>query len=116
MVNKLQASPALGRKSLIIVTFDEGSESSDASCCGLSGGGGQVATVLISPQAKPGFQDSTPYTHYSLLKTILMSWKLPELGQAGSASEQAIFAPWLPGTSWLPKVESATAVARVPMP
>ncbi len=101
MVNKLQASPALGKKSLIIITFDEGSESSRASCCGLSGGGGQVATVLISPLAKRGFQDSTPYSHYSLLKTILMSWKLPELGQTGPATTQPMLAPWLAGTSML---------------
>ncbi len=112
MVNKLQASPALGTKSLIIITFDEGSDSSDASCCGLSGGGGQVATILISPLAKPGFQDSTPYTHYSVLKTILMSWKLPALGQAGSASEQAILAPWLPGVSWLQRSHPGIVAAR----
>jgi phosphatidylinositol-3-phosphatase len=101
MVNKLRASPALGSKSLIIVTFDEGAEGSDASCCGLGGkGGGQVATILISPLAKSGFQDTTPYSHYSLLKTILMAWKLPALGDTSPAATQPILAPWLPGTSW----------------
>ncbi len=101
MVNKLQTSPALGKKSLIIVTFDEGSESSTATCCGLSRTGGQVATFLISPLAKHAFQDPTPYSHYSLLKTILMAWKLPELGQAGPAPTQPIVAPWVAGTSWI---------------
>lgn len=99
MVSKLQASPALGPRSLIIVTFDEGSEESKASCCGQGSGGGRVATVLISPLARPGFQDNTPYSHYSLLKTILMAWKLPvTLGEAGPASTQAILAPWVTGS------------------
>ncbi len=95
MVSKLQASPALGQKYLIIVTFDEGSDSSQASCCGLGSGGGQVATILISPLAKHGFQDNTPYSHYSLLKTILAAWKLPDIGQTGPASTQPIIAPWV---------------------
>lgn len=118
MVTKLQASTALGKKSLIIITFDEGAESSDASCCGLGPrGGGQVATILISPQAKPGFEDNTPYSHYSLLKTILMAWKLPELGQTGPSSTQPILAPWLPGASSLevagePRSQVAHAVTR----
>ena len=98
MVSKLQASPALGHKYLIIITFDEGSDSSHASCCGLPRGGGQVATVLISPLARPGFQDNTPYSHYSLLKTILAAWKLPGLGETGPSSTQAITAPWAPGS------------------
>ncbi len=98
MVSKLQASPALGQKYLIIVTFDEGSDSSQASCCGLGSGGGQVATILISPLAKHGFQDNTPYSHYSLLKTILAAWKLPDIGQTGPASTQPIIAPWVTGS------------------
>src|SRR5512140_1318409 len=97
MVSKLQSSTALGQKSLIIITFDEGSEGSKASCCGLPSGGGQVATVLISPLAKAGFQDNTAYSHYSLLKTILMAFKLPGLGATGPAATQAIIAPWLAG-------------------
>jgi phosphatidylinositol-3-phosphatase len=97
MVSKLQASPALGQKYLIIVTFDEGSDSSNASCCGLGSGGGQVATILISPLARHGLQDNTAYSHYSLLKTILAAWKLPDLGQTGPSSTQPILAPWVPG-------------------
>ena len=42
--------------------------------------GGQVAGVLISPTAIPGFNDTTAYSHYSLLKTILTAWNLPNLG------------------------------------
>ena len=78
---------------LIILTWDEGD--SDASCCGLpEKAGGQIATVLISPQAKNGFEDDTPYTLYSLLKTIAEAWKLPNLGHAADASTELIVAPW----------------------
>lgn len=94
MVTKLQASPALGRNSLIFITFDEGSTSDTASCCGMGKGGGQVATVLISPIARPGFTDDTAYSHYSLLKTILTAWNLPDLGQTRLASVVPITAPW----------------------
>jgi len=84
MVAKLQASPALGKNSLIVVAFDEGSAQGS--------GGGQVAVLLISPTALPDLSDNTSYTHYSLLKTILAAWKLPELGQTAQA--QPISVPW----------------------
>jgi phospholipase C len=78
---------------LIILTWDEGQGSH--SCCGLpEDAGGRVATVLISPQAKSGFQDDTPYTHYSLLKTIENAWGLPYLGHAADANNVLITLPW----------------------
>ena len=94
MVKRLQATLDAGAESyLIAVTWDEGT--SDHSCCGLpKGAGGRVATVLISPQAKSGFRDATPYTHYSLLKTIETAWNLPLLGHAADGSNALITAPW----------------------
>lgn len=95
MVTQLQASPALGKNSLIIITFDEGNEKNTASCCGLgSKAGGRIATVLISPLAKPGFTDGTPISHYGLLKTILEAWTLPNLGHTALAESQPIVGPW----------------------
>ena len=95
MVAKLQASPALGNNSLIIIAFDEGSDKSTQGCCGVpSPAGGKVAAVLISPSATPAFNDQTPYSHYSLLKTILTAWNLPPLGQTAKSSTVAIEAPW----------------------
>lgn len=96
-VDKLQAylGPlAVSQPSLIVLTWDEGQGSH--SCCGLpkDDAGGRVATVLISPLAKSGFQDATPYTHYSLLKTIEAAWALPYLGHAADASNVIITAPW----------------------
>ncbi len=95
MVAKLQGSSSLGKNSLIIITYDEGSDHNTESCCGLGKkAGGHVFTVLISPLAKDGFNDPTPYSHYSLLKTILMSWKLPDMGNTSQLSTQPIVLPW----------------------
>ncbi len=94
MVDKLQSSPALGQKWAIFIVFDE-SSATDASCCGMPAkAGGRVAAVVISPLAKPGFQDNTPLSHYSLLKTILTSWGLPNLGFTANLATQPITAPW----------------------
>jgi hypothetical protein len=89
IVTELQNSPALGENSLIIVTFDEGVEQNykiDTS--------GEITTILISPLARQGFVDPTRYSHYSLLKTILSAWNLPELGQTVSASTNVMMEPW----------------------
>ncbi len=80
---------------LIVLTWDEGQ--GKHSCCGLPPeAGGRVATVLISPQVRHGFQDETPYTHYSLLKTILSAWKLPLFGHAAEDNHALIEAPFRP--------------------
>ena len=77
-----------------MITWDEGQGSH--TCCGLPAetGGGRVATILISGLAKPAFNDSTPYTHYSMLKTISQAWGLKPLGHAADAEQVLITAPW----------------------
>ena len=78
---------------LVVITWDEGQ--GDHSCCGLPArAGGRIATLLVSPLAKSGFQDDTPYTHYSLLKTIESSWGLDYLMHAADAKNALITAPW----------------------
>jgi len=95
-VHKLQAylqPRAEAEPYLIVVTWDEGQ--TDKSCCGLpSHAGGRIATLLVSPLAKHGFQDATPYTHYSLLRTIESAWGLALLGHAADAGNVVIQAPW----------------------
>ncbi len=92
----LALQPALEAKGmpyLIIITWDEGQ--GNHSCCGLPPeAGGRIATILVSPQAKSGFQDATPYTLYSLLKTIAAAWNLKYLGHAADAETALIAAPW----------------------
>lgn len=94
IVDQLQASSALGEKSMIFITFDEGAETNSPPCCGLKSTGGQVAAVMISPQAKTGFEDNTPLTHYSLLKTILRGWNLPDLGNTANPETLTIQDAW----------------------
>lgn len=78
---------------LLVITWEEGQ--GNHSCCGLAEeAGGRVPLLLISPLAKQGFQDDTPYTHYSLLKTIELAWGLPYLGHAADESTVPILSVW----------------------
>lgn len=88
------ASPAFTSDSLLVLTFDEGT--TNLGCCGspAAAGGGKIATVLISPLVKPGYRDKTPYSHYSLLKTLLASWGLGELGRTADPAVVPILKPW----------------------
>lgn len=91
----LPALSAAGEPYLLVLTWDEGQGTH--SCCGLPLlAGGRVATVLLSPLAKSGLQDDTPYTHYSLLKTIAEAWGLPYLGHAADENHVLIEKPFLP--------------------
>jgi len=91
--DRLINQPSMAANSLIILTWDEGQ--GQHTCCGLKTGGGRIATVLISDKAKKGFQDETPYTHYSILRTISTAWNLPLLGHAADAETTLITAPWI---------------------
>jgi hypothetical protein len=78
---------------LVIITWDEGQ--GDHSCCDLPvKAGGRIATILVSPSARSGYEDPTPYTHYSILKTIAAAWRLPYLGHAQEDAHPLIIAPW----------------------
>lgn len=63
--------------SVVYITFDEGTTNAN--------GGGQIATIAISPNMTPGYKSTGSYTHYSLLRTIEQAWNLPYLGNAASA-------------------------------
>ena len=88
--------PALDATSqpyLLVMMFEEGQ--GNHSCCGLPlEAGGRVPVVFYSPLVKNGFEDSTPYTHYSLLKTISAAWGLPYLGHAADINNSLIVLPW----------------------
>ncbi len=91
-VNKVMASKAYDSHTLIVLTWDEGQ--SNQTCCGFSYGGGRIATVLVSPLVQQGYRDNTPYTHYSLLKTIAESWGLEKLNHANDSQENLIASPF----------------------
>ncbi|MBV8052200.1 MAG: hypothetical protein JOZ80_13470 [Acidobacteriaceae bacterium] len=72
--------------SLMIITFDE-SESSD-----IQYGGGHVATVIVSPKAKPGYRSSALYQHQSTLRLSLKALGVGDLpGAAASAPDMGEF-------------------------
>jgi hypothetical protein len=91
-----QLTPVLDKQGpnyLIVLTWDEGQ--GNHSCCGLpASAGGRIPVVFMSPLVKNNFQDETPYTHYSLLKTISTAWGLPYLGHAADNNNVLIVAPW----------------------
>jgi hypothetical protein len=87
------ALDATGNPYLLVMLFEEGQ--GNHSCCGLpQEAGGRVPVVFYSPQVKNGLEDNTPYTHYSLLKTISESWGLPYLGHAADINNPLIVLPW----------------------
>jgi phospholipase C len=88
----LMAYPGMMENGLILLTWDEGQGTHG--CCGYDPAGGRVATVLISNRVRAGFEDKTPYTHYSLLKMIETAWNLPLLGHSGDASTTLVEAPF----------------------
>jgi phosphatidylinositol-3-phosphatase len=93
-VARVLASPAFRQDGLLVITFDEGTDALD--CCeeqGLPGGpapgrfgpgGGRIGAVLLSPFIAPDTLSSTPYNHYSLLRTVEDFFGLPHLGYAGA--------------------------------
>ena len=88
----IPALDATGQSYVVVMLFEEGQ--GDHSCCGLPEGGGRVPVVLYSPLVRNAFEDPTPYTHYSLLKTISAAWGLPYLAHAADETNVLITAPW----------------------
>ena len=99
-VPQITSSPAYADNGLLIVTFDEAENTSDASsCCGeqpgyntinpgalIPGmGGGRTGAVVLSPFVAPGSTNSTPYNHYALLRSVEDLFGLGHLGYAGAA-------------------------------
>jgi len=104
-VPKILGSPAFKQDGLLLITFDEsdatGVLKDDSACCneppsisasgvqngqpGLSGpGGGRVGLLAISPFIKPGSTSTTPYNHFSLLRTVEDIFGLDHLGEAAA--------------------------------
>jgi acid phosphatase len=77
-VPRITASLAF-RTSLLVITWDEGSTS--------LGGGGRVATLVISPRTSPGTRSARAHNHYSLLRTIQNAWGLGCLNRTCTAND-----------------------------
>lgn len=81
-VPRITSSPAF-RRSVLFITFDEGRTN--------AGGGGHVATIVVSPLGKGHFTSAEPLDHYSLLRTIEDAWRLGCLGKACSTDDMQTF-------------------------
>lgn len=98
-VPQILNSPAYQRDGLLLILFDEAefsASNADASACcneipgpnsplpGIAGpGGGLVGAVVLSRYVRPGTITTTPYNHYSMLRTIEDLFGLDHLGYAG---------------------------------
>jgi hypothetical protein len=104
-VPQILGSPAYQRDGLLLILFDEAefsASSADTSACcneipgpnsalpGIAGpGGGRVGAVVLSKFVRPGTVITTPYNHYSLLRTIEDLFGLAHLGYAGQSGIDA---------------------------
>ena len=77
-VPRITGSPAFGN-SLLLITWDEGTTN--------VGGGGRVATIVVSPAAKAAYRSSISHNHYSLLRTIEDAWNLGCLNNTCAAND-----------------------------
>jgi hypothetical protein len=100
-VPQILASRAYQHNGLLLILFDEaefsGSNADTSACCnerpgpnspfpGITGpGGGRVGAVVLSKFVRPGTVVTTPYNHYSVLRTVEDLFGLEHLGFAGQA-------------------------------
>jgi phospholipase C len=77
LTQAIMTSPAWSQgNDAIVITFDEDDGGGTQGCCGndpsdpANAGGGHIPTVVITNHGPRGVVDPTPYSHYSLLRTI----------------------------------------------
>ncbi len=99
LVGELAASPVWHQDTRLVVTFDESRRADVRSCCDGLGRGGRIPTMVAGPRIPQG-RDATPYTHYSLLRSIEAAFGLPFLGHASD-----------PATFTIPAVADASATS-----
>ncbi|HEV2426868.1 MAG TPA: alkaline phosphatase family protein, partial [Acidimicrobiales bacterium] len=88
-VAEVTSSAAYRSGGALIITWDEGFGSAGLTSPGHVGayaGGGQVATIVLSPQTRPGTRVARPLNHYSLLATVEENFGLVRLGHARGAA------------------------------
>jgi hypothetical protein len=80
VVPQILATAAWRDGGVLFITWDEGSSSAGYA----DSWGGRVATLVISPSGRTGFQSSVLESHDNLLRTIEDAWHLGPLGHAAS--------------------------------
>jgi hypothetical protein len=80
---------------VLAVVWDEGAGNSG--CCH-EAAGGRVALIMAGPGVRGGYRLATPADHYSLLRLIEDSFKLPRLRGAGCPCTPSLDAAFKGGT------------------
>ena len=89
-IDPLIKSAEFQKDGLLIISFDESGNDT-------THGGGRVATVIISPFSKPGYQSTTFYQHESVLRLMLEGLGVTTLpGAAATAPEMWEFFTFTP--------------------
>ena len=100
-VASVTASAAWRDGGALVVTWDEGTDSRglDPATGRLSdaNGGGNVLTLVIAPGVPPGLTVTTPFDHYSLLRTVEDAFGLPLLRAAAAPGTAPMTAFWANG-------------------
>jgi phosphatidylinositol-3-phosphatase len=73
---------ALGPDGYLVLTYDEGTTNAHV--------GGRIPTVIAGTGVRRGSQPSATYNHYSLLRLIEDSLRLPRLGHAGDVGVRSL--------------------------
>jgi phospholipase C len=81
LIEAVKASPYWERAAIVVTYDDFGGWYDHVAPPPIDrwGPGGRVPALVISPWARPGYIDSTPYDHTSILKFIEWRWGLPPL-------------------------------------
>ena len=79
---------ALGPRGYLVLTYDEGN--SNAGCCRGLARGGRIPTVIAGAGVKRGAVPATPVTHYSMLRLIEDSLRLPRLRHASDRAVKSL--------------------------
>ena len=98
-VAKILASPAWQQGGVLFITWDEAPLRDSSGCCQYAAGG-HILTLVLSPLGRAAYRSPVAYDHYSLLRTIEESWKLPPLAKAAcacSAPMADVFTPMTTG-------------------
>lgn len=94
ITGRIMASPVWRspQNAAIVITFDENDDYTFIGCCGndprdpANRGGGHIPTIVVTNHGPRHASDSTPYNHYSLLRTIEDAFGIREhLRRAGAA-------------------------------
>ena len=99
LVAQIQATLAWrsSKRFAIVITFDEGAGKTREGCCAVTPdapsnfGGGHIPTIVITNPGPRGVRDTTPYNHYSLLRTIEDAFGVPDhLGHAADTDKGVV--------------------------